>query len=107
MEFRNESVPLSDGSTLCIPDNVIIILTECRNFHAGHLDYALRRRMDYVAELKSDRDVLEKYYDTVNANAGRIIIDIFDSIKILLLRMLLLEFLMLQISICLGMVCSW
>lgn len=81
MEFRNESVPLSDGSTLCIPDNVIIILTECRNFHAGHLDYALRRRMDYVAELKSDRDVLEKYYDTVNANAGRIIIDIFDSIK--------------------------
>lgn len=72
MEFRNESVPLSDGSTLCIPDNVIIILTECRNFHAGHLDYALRRRMDYVAELKSDRDVLEKYYDTVNANAGQI-----------------------------------
>ena len=81
MEFRNESVPLSDGATLCIPDNVIVILTECRNFHAGHLDYALRRRMDYVAELKSDRDVLERYYDSVNANAGRIIIDIFDSIK--------------------------
>lgn len=81
MEFRNESVPLSDGATLCIPDNVIVILTECRNFHAGHLDYALRRRMDYVAELKSDRDVLERYYYSVNANAGRIIIDIFDSIK--------------------------
>ena len=81
MEFRNETVPLSDGATLCIPDNVIVILTECRNFHAGHLDYALRRRMDYVAELKSDRDVLERYYDSVNANAGRIIIDIFDSIK--------------------------
>lgn len=81
MEFRNEAVPLSDGSTLCIPDNVIIILTECRNFHAGHLDYVLRRRMDYAAELKSDRDVLEKYYDDVNANAGRMIINIFDSIK--------------------------
>ncbi len=81
MEFRNEPVPLSDGAVLCIPDNVIIILTECRDFHAGHLDYALRRRMDYVAELKSDRDVLERYYDVVNANAGRIIIDIFDSIK--------------------------
>ena len=52
MEFRNEAVLLSDGSVLCVPDNVIIILTECGNFHAGHLDYALRRRMDYVAELK-------------------------------------------------------
>lgn len=81
IEFRNEAVSLSDGTTLCIPDNVIVIFTECRNFHAGHLDYALRRRMDYVADLKSDRDVLEKYYDSVNANAGRIIIDIFDSIK--------------------------
>lgn len=81
MEFRNESVPLSDGVTLCIPDNIVFILTECRNFHAGHLDYALRRRMDYVAELKSDRNVIERYYNSVNANAGRIIIDIFDSIK--------------------------
>lgn len=81
MEFRNESVPLSDGATLCIPDNVIVILTECKNFHAGHLDHALRRRMDYIAELKSDRDVLERYYDSLNANAGRIIIDIFDSVK--------------------------
>lgn len=81
MEFRNESVPLSDGSVLCIPENVIVILTECRNFHTGHLDYALRRRMDCVADLKSDRDVIERYYDSVNANAGRIIIDIFDSIK--------------------------
>ena len=81
MEFRNEAVPLSDGVTLCIPDNIVFILTECRNFHAGHLDYALRRRMDYVAELKSDRNVIERYYNSVNANAGRIIIDIFDSIK--------------------------
>lgn len=81
MEFRNEAVTLSDGSTLCIPDNVIIFLTECRDFYAGHLDYALRRRMDYVVELKSDLDVLEKYYDSVNANARRIIIDIFNSIK--------------------------
>ena len=37
--------------------------------------------MDYVAELKSDRNVIERYYNSVNANAGRIIIDIFDSIK--------------------------
>lgn len=81
MEFRNESVPLSDGSKLCIPDNVTIIFTECRDFHSGHLDYALRRRMDYVAELKSDKQIIEKYYDAVNANAGRIIIDIFESIK--------------------------
>lgn len=81
MEFRNESVPLSDGSKLCIPDNVTLIFTECRDFHSGHLDYALRRRMNYVAELKSDKQIIEKYYDAVNANAGRIITDIFESIK--------------------------
>jgi len=57
MEFRNESVTLSDGSKMCIPNNVILIFTECRNFHAGHLDYVLRRRMNYVADLKSDRDI--------------------------------------------------
>ena len=81
MEFRNESVALADGSVLCIPDNVTLIFTECGDFHLGHLDYALRRRMDYVAELKSDKEILEKYYDAVNANAGRIITDIFESIK--------------------------
>jgi hypothetical protein len=81
MEFRNESIPLSDGATLCIPDNVVVILTECGNFHVGRLDYSLKRRMDYIEELKSDRNVLEKYYGTVNANAGRIIMDVFDSIK--------------------------
>ena len=37
--------------------------------------------MDYVAELKSDKEIIEKYYDAVNANAGRIITDIFESIK--------------------------
>lgn len=81
MEFRNESVPLADGSNLCIPNNVVLIFTECREFHFGHLDYALRRRMDYVAELKADRGIIERYYDAVNANAGRIITDIFDSIR--------------------------
>lgn len=81
MEFRNESVVLADGSELCIPDNVVLIFTECGDFHLGHLDYALRRRMDYVAELKSDKEIIERYYDAVNANAGRIITDIFESIK--------------------------
>ena len=52
MEFRNESVPLSDGATLCIPDNVIVILTECKNFHAGHLDHALRRRNGLYCGIK-------------------------------------------------------
>ena len=81
MEFRNESVTLADGSELCIPDNVTLIFTECGGFHLGHLDYALRRRMDYVAELKPDKKTIEKYYDAVNANAGRIVTDIFESIK--------------------------
>lgn len=81
MEFRNESVVLADGSELCIPDNVVLIFTECGDFHSGHLDYALHRRMDYVADLKSDKEIIEKYYEAVNANAGRIITDIFESIK--------------------------
>ncbi len=81
MEFRNESVSLADGSELCIPDNVTLIFTECGDSHLGRLDYALRRRMDYVAELKSDKEIIERYYDAVNANAGRIITDIFESIK--------------------------
>jgi hypothetical protein len=37
--------------------------------------------MDYVADLKSDKEIIERYYDAVNANAGRIITDIFESIK--------------------------
>lgn len=81
MEFRNESVALADGLELCIPANVILIFTECGNFHLGHLDYALRRRMDYVADLKSDKEIIERYYDAANANVGRIITDIFESIK--------------------------
>lgn len=81
MEFRNEPVALADGSELCIPENVTLIFTECEDFHLGHLDYALRRRMDYVANLKSDKEIIERYYDAVNANAGRIITDIFESIK--------------------------
>ncbi len=81
MEFRNESVTLPDESELCIPGNVILIFTECGEFHLSNLDYALRRRMDYVVELKSDKTIIEKYYNAVNANAGRIITDIFESIK--------------------------
>lgn len=81
IEFRNETISLADGTTLCVPDNIIVIFTECRNFHVSHIDYVMRRRMDYIVDLKSDRNVLEKYYDSVNANARRIIMDIFDGIK--------------------------
>lgn len=82
MECRGESVSLPDGTSLCVPENVIMIFTECTQFRTGTLDYAIRRRMDYVLELKSDKTVLENYYGgSINANAGRIIIDVFDSIK--------------------------
>lgn len=81
IEFRDEPVTLADGSSLYIPNNVIMIFTECSNFHLWRMDYALRRRMDYIVDLKPDKEILEKYYDVVNAKVGRIVTDIFESIK--------------------------
>lgn len=82
MEYRNQPVELIDGKMLTIPDNVILIFTECNNMYGNKMDYALRRRMDYVKELKSDRKVLDAYYDgTISLNAKGIIMDVFDSVS--------------------------
>lgn len=81
MEFRNELISLVDGSELSVPDNVTLIFTECEDFHLSHFDYALRRRMDYIIDLKSDKEIIERYYNSTNADAGRIITGIFESIK--------------------------
>ena len=81
MEYRNQPVELIDGHTISIPENVVLIFTECNHFYGNNLDYALRRRMDYVKEFRSDRDVLDAYYDTVGANAKAVILDVFDSVR--------------------------
>lgn len=81
MEFRDEPSALADGSALCVPGNVTFIFTACRDFHAGRLDYALRRRMDCTVQLKPDRGVLEKYYRRTHGRVGRVVTDIFESIE--------------------------
>jgi len=82
MEYRGQPVELIDGKTLTIPDNVIFIFTECNHMYGNKLDYALRRRMDYVKEFNSNRKILDVYYDgTVSLNTKSVIMDIFDSVS--------------------------
>ncbi|CAN7754090.1 AAA family ATPase [Paenibacillus sp. LjRoot56] len=82
MEYRNQPYELVDGKTLTIPDNVIFIFTECNHMYGNNLDYALRRRMDYVKELNSDKKILDAYYDdTVNLNTKGNIVNVFESVS--------------------------
>jgi MoxR-like ATPase len=81
MEYRNQPVELIDGNTMSIPDNVILIFTECNLLYGNDLDYAIRRRMDYVKEFQSDREILAVYYDGIGANAKSVILDVYDSVR--------------------------
>jgi len=82
MEYRNQPIDLVDGSTMVIPENVYIILTECNQMYGTNLEYALRRRMEYVKVLYSDREVLERYYDKiVSAHIKDIILDVYDGVN--------------------------
>lgn len=82
MEYRGQPVELLGGNTLTIPTNVILIFTECSLLSGNDLDFTLRRRMEYVKELRSDREILDGYYDdAVGQNAKTIILDVYDSIK--------------------------
>ncbi|MFS0594432.1 AAA family ATPase [Cytobacillus horneckiae] len=87
MEYRNQPVELIEGKTMNIPDNVILIFTEINQMFGNNLDYALRRRMDYVKELSSDKEILDAYYDSaVSLNTKSIILDIFDSVRNFIVR---------------------
>lgn len=87
MEYRNQYVELIDGNTICIPENVVIIFNECKQIFSNSLDYALRRRMDYVKELSSDRTLLEAYYDgALSLNEKKIILDVYDSVRNYIVR---------------------
>lgn len=82
MEYRGQPVELLGGNTLIIPENVILIFTEGSLYSGNDLDYALRRRMDYVKEFPSDREVIDEYYDAaVGANTKAIILDVYDSVR--------------------------
>ncbi|MCM1263243.1 MAG: AAA family ATPase [Butyrivibrio sp.] len=64
MEYRNQPVSLCDGNTIVIPDNVIIIITECQDLYGNRMEYALRRRFDYEKELISSSEVLNRFYES-------------------------------------------
>lgn len=82
MEYRNQPFDLVDGNTMLIPDNVYIILTECNNMYGTGLEYALRRRMEYVKDLYSDRKVLDMYYyKVVPAPIKNLILDVYDGVR--------------------------
>lgn len=81
MEYRNEAVELDDGQILVVPENIVFIFTECTGIQSEHLDYALRRRMDYVKDLFPDSSVLNSYYKDFLGEAGRrLIIDVFNAV---------------------------
>lgn len=81
MEYRNTPVHLGSGETLVVPENVVFIFTECVNHLSQRLDYALRRRMDYVKELYPDEQVLAQYYaGCLGVNGGQLVLDTFRSI---------------------------
>lgn len=82
MEYRDQDIPLSDGNVMRIPSNVIMIFTENTLDIENSLDLAVRRRMTYLKELKSDRDVLRAYYSgSVSSPALRLILDIYDRVN--------------------------
>lgn len=81
MEYRNQVVGLADGNTMIIPDNVYLIITECRTLYGNPLEYALRRRFDYEKELFSDSAVLDRYYSNcLPLGAKNIVLNVFETI---------------------------
>lgn len=81
IEYRNEAVELGDGQVLVVPENVVFIFTECTGIQSEHLDYALRRRMDYVRELHPDPLVLDSYYTDFLGEAGKqLILEVFNAV---------------------------
>jgi len=81
MEYRDQDIPLPNGNVMCIPANVILIFTENTLDVENSLDLAVRRRMTYLKELKSDREILRTYYaGVVSSPAMRLILDLYDRV---------------------------
>lgn len=81
MEYRNQDIPLPNGNVMCIPSNVILIFTENTLDVENSLDLAVRRRMSYVKELKSDREILRSYYlNAVSPSALKLVLDLYDRV---------------------------
>ena len=81
MEYRDQDIPLPNGNVMSIPANVILIFTENTLDVENSLDLAVRRRMTYLKELKSDREILRSYYAGVlSSSAMRLILDLYDRV---------------------------
>lgn len=81
MEYRNQEIELPNGKCASIPDNVILIFTEDTLDTSSGLDLGVRRRMTYLKELKSSREILSNYYKGCVSNpALKLILDTYDRI---------------------------
>lgn len=82
MEYRNQDIEQSDGNYMNIPGNVILIFTENTLEASRGLDLAVRRRMTYLKELKSSKEILRRYYrGCITFSAMSIITDIYDRVE--------------------------
>ena len=82
MEYRNETIELPGGNSMSIPENVILIFTENTLDVDNNLDLAVRRRMTYLKELKSDKSVVENYYRGYISNTSLdTVLDIYDRVR--------------------------
>ena len=82
MEYRGQDIELPDGNSMNIPENVILIFTE-NILDAGEgLDLAVRRRMTFLKELASGKEVIRKYYSGyMSGPALRLVLDVYDRVK--------------------------
>lgn len=81
MEYRNQDIELPDGSKMNIPDNVVFIFTENILDTRNSPDLAVRRRMTYLKELKSSKDVIRNYYSGyISTPAMNLVLDTYDRV---------------------------
>ena len=82
MEYRNQDIVLPDGSRMSIPDNVILIFTENTLDANNGLDLSVRRRMTFLVEVKSSKEILKQYYrGYISSIAMNLITDIYDRVE--------------------------
>ena len=81
MEYRGQPVELVDGQTLTVPENVVLIVTQCGSVSGEPMEYALRRRFDYEKELFPSERILERHYrGHLSPGAGEAVLRAFRDV---------------------------